>query len=98
MFSNVLRGTSNVKEFQHRVASIEVPECKCIRIFNASIDEYFQCDHRVLKIEMLNEIAFHEIFLLQPFYTLSKIVVILHHFIRKEINGMFSNSPMVTVK
>ena len=63
-FSNVFPDTLNFKKLFHRVASIEVSEYNCIGIVNVILDEYFQCDSRIMKVELLNEMASHGIFLL----------------------------------
>ena len=43
------------------MSSIELSEFKCIGIVNVIIDEYFQRDYRVMKVEL---VASHRMFLL----------------------------------
>ena len=64
IFSNVFPDTLNFEKLFRRVSSIELSEFKCIGIVNVIIDEYFQRDYRVMKVELLNEVASHGMFLL----------------------------------
>ena len=61
IFSNVFPDTSLILS---PMSSIELWEFKCIGIVNVIIDEYFQRDYRVMKVELLNEVASHGMFLL----------------------------------